>query len=108
MGDRLFDLINLQPGPVVLSAGCAVGRVAMYMARKGLRVGGIDVVSNHVKWARQELQAHGLEDAITIRLMDYHHLYGLADESFDGVYKIVTLVYFTEPERALWEFFRVL
>ena len=77
MGYRLFDLINLQPGPVVLSAGCAVGRVAMYMARKGLRVGGIDVVSNHVKWARQELQAHGLEDAITIRFVGMTQLMGV-------------------------------
>lgn len=106
--DHLFDSLDLQPGAEVLDAGCGVGHVAMHLARKGLRVHGIDVVSNHLKWARQGIRANGLEKEVTVRLMDYHHLDGLPDASFHGVYTVETLVHATDPERALGEFFRVL
>lgn len=106
--DHLFDSLDLQPGAKVLDAGCGVGHVAMHLARKGLRVHGIDVVSNHLEWARQGIRANGLEKEVTVRLMDYHHLDGLPDASFHGVYTVETLVHATDPERALGEFFRVL
>ncbi len=108
MEDHLFKCLGLQPRAEVLDAGCGVGHVAMHLARKGLRVHGIDIVSNHVKWARQEIQAHGLEKDVTVSLMDYHHLDGLPDRSYDGVYTMETLVHATNPEKALGEFFRVL
>ena len=108
MEDHLFDSLHLQSGAEVLDAGCGVGHVAMHLARKGLRVSGIDVVSNHVKWARAEIQASGLEKQVSVRLMDYHHLDGLPDASFNGVYTMETLVHATDPETALGEFFRVL
>lgn len=108
MEDHLFDSLNLKPRAEVLDAGCGVGHVAMHLARKGLRVQGIDVVSNHLKWARQNIQAHGLEKDVTVRLMDYHHLDGLSDASFNGVYTMETFVHATDPEKALGEFFRVI
>ncbi len=108
MEDRLFDSLDLQPGAEVLDAGCGVGHVAMHLARKGLRVQGIDVVSNHLKWAQQEIRANGLEKEVTVRLMDYHHLDDLHSESFNGVYTLETFVHATDPEKALGEFFRVL
>lgn len=108
MEDHLFDSLQLQPRAEVLDAGCGVGHVAMHLARKGLRVQGIDVVSNHIKWAKQEIKAHGLEKDVTVRLMDYHHLDGLPDASFNGVYTMETFVHATDPEKALGEFFRVI
>ena len=107
MEDHLFDSLKLQPGAEVLDAGCGVGHVAMHMARKGLRVQGIDVVNNHLRWAQQEIRAQGFEQAVTVRLMDYHHLDGFADGTFDGVYTMETLVHATDPEKVLREFFRV-
>jgi len=56
MEDHLFKSLGLQPRAEVLDAGCGVGHVAMHLARKGLRVHGIDIVSNHVKWARQDIR----------------------------------------------------
>ena len=108
MEDHLFGSLALRPGAEVLDAGCGVGHVAMHMARKGLQVQGIDVISNHLQWARQEIQAGGLEKAVSVRLMDYHHLDGLADGSLDGVYTIETFVHATDPRQALGEFFRVM
>ena len=108
MEDHLYDSLGLQRHAEVLDAGCGVGHVAMHLAHKGLKVYGIDVVRNHVKWAQQGIQANGLEKKVAVRLMDYHHLDGLPDASFNGVYTMETLVHATDPERALGEFFRVM
>ena len=108
MEDHLFDSLGLQPHAKVLDAGCGVGHVAMHLARKGLSVLGIDVISNHLTWARREIRANGLEKDVTVRLMDYQHLDGLADASFDGAYTMETLVHAMYPEQALAEFFRVI
>ena len=108
MEDHLFDSLGLQPHAKVLDAGCGVGHVAMHLARKGLSIQGIDVVSKHLKWARQGIWANGLEKDVTVRLMDYQHLDGFADSSFDGVYTMETLVHAIYPEKAVAEFFRVI
>ena len=108
MEDHLFNSLGLQPHADVLDAGCGVGHVAIHLARKGLRVQGIDVVCNHVKWAQQEIRANGLEKEVSVRLMDYHHLDSLPNGSFNGVYTMETLVHATDPEKALGEFYRVL
>ncbi len=108
MEDHLFNSLKLQPGARVLDAGCGVGHVAMHLAGKGLQVYGIDVMKNHVGWAQQCIKDRGFEKSVTVRLMDYHHLEELPDESFNGVYTMETLVHATDPEQALGEFFRVL
>ena len=108
MEDHLFDSLGLQPHAKVLDAGCGVGHVAMHLARKGLSVQGIDVVGKHLKWARQGIRANGLEKDVTVRLMDYQHLDGFADASFDGAYTMETLVHAMYPEKAVAEFFRVI
>ncbi|KAJ8103606.1 S-adenosyl-L-methionine-dependent methyltransferase [Lipomyces tetrasporus] len=108
MEDHLFDSLGLETGANVLDAGCGDGHVAMHLAGRGLRVQGIDVVDRHVRKAQRNISARGLQDAVAVRKMDYHHLDGLADESFDGVYTMETFVHATDPEAAATEFFRVL
>ncbi len=108
MEKHLFDSLGLQSPAVVLDAGCGVGHVAMYMARRGMLVHGIDVVSNHIRWALQNVQAHKIENAVTVHLMNYQNLDGFKDEFFDGVYTMETLVHATNPVKALREFFRVI
>ena len=108
MEEHLCDSLRLNPGASVLDAGCGVGHVALQLARKGFRVSGIDVTENHIRWAKQEIQVNRLADAVNVSLMDYHHLDGFDDESFDGVYTMETLVHSTDPEKALAEFFRVM
>ena len=108
MEDHLYNSLGLPPGSKVLDAGCGVGHVALRFARKGLCVYGIDVVNNHICWARQQIRRHKQENNIEVRVMDYHHLDGLANESFDGVFTMETFVHATDPETALGEFFRVL
>jgi ubiquinone/menaquinone biosynthesis C-methylase UbiE len=108
MEDHLFDTLKLKSGAEVLDAGCGVGHVAIHMAQKGLRVQGIDVVDHHISKARRNIKALGFEGAVGVRKMDYHHLDGFSNESFEGVYTMETFVHATDPEGVLGEFLRVL
>ena len=108
MEDHLFNSLQLEPGAEVLDAGCGIGHVAIYLARKGLYVKGIDVVDRHIREAHYNIQAQGLAKSITVQNMDYHNLDGFIDNSIDGVYTMETLVHATDPDKAIREFFRVL
>jgi len=108
MEDHLFHSLRLQKGSLVLDAGCGVGHVAIHMAELGLRVFCIDVVNRHIRRAKRNVHAHGFAKAISVQKMDYHHLDGFADSTFDGLYTMETFVHATDPELALSEFLRVL
>ncbi|KAI9867920.1 MAG: hypothetical protein M1813_007742 [Trichoglossum hirsutum] len=108
MEDHLFNSLDLVAGATVLDAGCGVGHVAIHMARKGLRVVGIDVIDHHLVKAKRNIKAAGLEKQVSAQKMDYHYLDGIEDQSMDGVYTLETLVHATDPERAISQFYRVL
>ena len=108
MEDHLFDALNVNPGGLVLDAGCGAAHVAIQFARKGLQIQGIDILPKHLRRAQKNVKASGIEDAISLRLMDYHHLDAFEDASFDGVYTLATFVHTTDPPQGLKEFFRVL
>ncbi|KAK0613072.1 methyltransferase type 11 [Bombardia bombarda] len=92
MEAKLFDNLNLPEGSKVIDAGCGVGHVAIYMAKRGLRVTAFDFVENHV----------------TVQRMDYHHLESIPDESYDGVYTCETFVHANNLEAVLAGFYRIL
>ena len=108
MEDHLFDTLGLKHRAQVLDAGCGVAHVAIHMAEKGLLVQGIDIVDRHIIKAKRNIKAQGVEAAVTVRKMDYHHLGAFAASSFDGIYTMETFVHATDPEAVLQEFFRVL
>jgi ubiquinone/menaquinone biosynthesis C-methylase UbiE len=107
MEDHLFNTLELEKGAHVLDAGCGVGHVAIHLAKKGLRVDGIDVVERHRERALRNVRVAKLENAVTLQKMDYHHLDGFTDETFDGVYTMETFAHATDPEAALAQFYRV-
>ncbi|KAI4227832.1 MAG: hypothetical protein L6R36_002126 [Xanthoria steineri] len=108
MEDHLYQLLELPTGSKVLDAGCGNRHVALQLARKGLRVQGIDIVANHIRWARQEIKAQKMENMVSARVADYHHLDWVPDMSFDGVCTMENFVHAREPEQVLSEFFRIL
>jgi sterol 24-C-methyltransferase len=108
MEDHLFDTLGLKKGAEVLDAGCGYAHVAIHLARRGLRVHGIDVVDRHIEKGRRNAKAAGLEATVSVQKMDYHHLDVFADKTFDGAYTMETFVHATDPEQALSEFYRVL
>lgn len=109
MEGKLFDALALPEGSQVLDAGCGVAAVAINMARRGLRITGIDVIDHHIVKAKRRIAKSRLPDGqVTVQKMDYHHLETLQSESFDGVYTMETFVHATDPEAVLEGFFRVL
>ena len=108
MEDHLFVNLNVPSGSKVLDAGCGLGHIAAHLASKGLQIYGIDIVYNHVRWAKQHIKTKHLQSSVTIGLLDYHNLSQLADNSFDAVYTMETLVHATDANKALREFFRIL
>ncbi|KAI4146564.1 MAG: hypothetical protein L6R39_003415 [Caloplaca ligustica] len=108
MEDYLYDRLGLPEGADVLDAGCGVCHVALYLARKGVRVQGIDLVENHIHWALQEIKAQGMEDLVSARVADYHHLDHIPDNSLDGVFTMETFVHAHDGKRVLNEFLRIL
>lgn len=109
MEDRLGELLALPAGSYVLDAGCGYGHVAMQLARQfKFRIRGVDVVQRHVTRAQDTVRAAGLDNQITVSRGDFHHLEGFADNSFDGVYTMETVVHATDPRTVLQGFYRIL
>ncbi|KAL8817741.1 MAG: hypothetical protein Q9223_003480, partial [Gallowayella weberi] len=108
MEDHLYNTLSLPGGSQVLDAGCGVGHVAMYFARKGLRIQGIDLVENHITWAQRDIKAQGLEDQVSVRVGDYHNLDHISSNSLDGVFTMETFVHANDGHKVLSEFYRVL
>ncbi|KAF2238538.1 methyltransferase type 11 [Viridothelium virens] len=109
MEGQLFEALQCPRGSRVLDAGCGVGHVAMYMAKRGqYKVDCIDVVPRHVDWAKKNVRDAKMEDVIRVEKGDYHRLEGYKDGSFDGIYTMETLVHSTDPTNALKGFYRIL
>lgn len=109
MEQKLYDKLDLPKGATVLDAGCGIAHVALFMAHRGLKVTGIDVIDHHiVKACRNIKRAKLPEGQVSVRKADYHNLDFIADESFDGVYTMETLVHATDLEKVLRGFFRIL
>jgi sterol 24-C-methyltransferase len=105
---ELGKRLSLPPEAVVLDAGCGTGAVARTMAtRYQLQVTGIDILDFNLEEARKRSAKAGLQDRTTFLLGDYSNL-EFADESFDGVYTMETVVHAADPAVVLSEFWRVL
>ncbi|KIW09842.1 hypothetical protein PV08_11943 [Exophiala spinifera] len=107
MEDHLYRTLNLRDGSLVLDAGTGNGDVAIFMARKGLKVKAIDLLPMHVGWARENVKRKHLGDQIEVSCGNYEQL-KFDDDTFDGAYTMETLVHASEPQQAMREFYRVL
>ena len=109
MEGKLLEALGIPPSSSILDAGCGVGHVAIYMARHGMRVTGIDVVARHIEKAKRNIAHSGLPAGqVNVKVMDYHHLESIPDGSYDAIYTMETLVHATDPEGVLASFYRIL
>lgn len=77
---RLAEAINLQPGQRVLEIGCGWGGFAEYAAKHyDAKVVGLTISSEQRDFARQRMQAAGLNDKVEIRFQDYRDERGQYD-----------------------------
>ncbi|OCK93445.1 uncharacterized protein K441DRAFT_564953, partial [Cenococcum geophilum 1.58] len=59
--DYLFSSLNLSAGAIVLDMGYGVGYVAIYIAKKGLRVFGINVIDYYLTRANRNIKVENLK-----------------------------------------------
>lgn len=69
MVEWLVSHLGLRPGDAVLDLGCGPGLYASRLARRGLRVTGVDLSENSLAYARRDAEAQRL--AVTYRCQNF-------------------------------------
>jgi len=81
----MVDQMGVKPGDHVLEIGCGWGGFAEYAAReRGLRVTGLTISEEQLKFARERIARAGLSDQVTLKLLDYRDERG----TYDGIASI--------------------
>jgi len=81
----MVDQMGVKPGDHVLEIGCGWGGFAEYAAReRGLRVTGLTISAEQLKFARERIARAGLSDQVTLKLLDYRDERG----TYDGIASI--------------------
>ena len=84
---RIIDVLGLRPGDCVLEIGCGWGGFAEHAARLGLEVYGVTISQAQWAFARQRLQAQGLDAHARLELVDYRDL-PVQGRTYDAVVSI--------------------
>ncbi|SDI24444.1 C17 cyclopropane fatty acid synthase CfaB [Pseudomonas panipatensis] len=84
---HLCRKLRLKPGERLLDVGCGWGGLARLAAREfGVEVHGITLSREQLKLGRERVKAEGLEDKVTLELLDYRDL--PRDGRFDKVVSV--------------------
>ena len=86
--DYQIENIGIKKGCKYLDAGCGIAGPARYFAKKtGASIDGVTISGDQVSQARSLVSAEGLENLVSIKLGDFHHLGRYYEPgSFDSVY----------------------
>ncbi|MFK7881215.1 class I SAM-dependent methyltransferase [Roseobacter sp.] len=81
----MVDEMGAQPGDHILEIGCGWGGFAEYAAKeRGLRVTGLTISEEQIKYARQRIDDAGLSAQVDFKLQDYRDEVGI----YDGIASI--------------------
>lgn len=99
---------DLQPGQLVLDAGCGVGGTAMWLAENyGVRAAGITLVPDQAVRARRWAESRGLDGTVSFTLQDYLQT-AFAEGTFDAVVAMESSCHAPDKRAFLAEAYRVL
>jgi len=90
----LIDKLNLKPGRKFLDCPCGVGRIAIPLARKGIKVTGVDITKSYLDELASKLKRTGLKMNLVhsdMRRINY-------DAEFDAAANIWTSFGYFEKE----------
>lgn len=102
---QLAHLLSGLPGRRAIDMGTGTGQFAVYLARLGFRVTGIDISEKMIQKAREHAELFNLE--IDFQQQDAENLL-FEDSTFDVVVSRNLLWTLPDPEKALEEWRRVL
>lgn len=80
---RYLDLFA--PGKHVLDIGCGTGTDALFLARQGRRVTGIDISPGMIDQFQEKIEEAGLTNRVSGRELSHVELHVLLPERFDGI-----------------------
>ncbi len=81
----MVDQMGAQPGDHILEIGCGWGGFAEYAAKeRGLKVTGLTISEEQIKYARKRIENAGLSDMVDFKLQDYRDERGV----YDGIASI--------------------
>jgi len=93
-------------GKKILDVGCGNGKAAVFFAKRGGQVEGIDISKNSVSFAKLLVAKHKVSNLVKIKVGDIHRL-DFADNCFDVVFARAVL-HHSQLEVAVKEIYRVL
>jgi cyclopropane-fatty-acyl-phospholipid synthase len=78
--DHILNKIALQPGQRLLDIGCGWGALVIRAAQQyGAHCVGITLSAQQRAWASERIKMLGLENQVSIQLLDYRDVYGQYD-----------------------------
>lgn len=81
----MIDQMGAQAGDHILEIGCGWGGFAEYAAKeRGIRVTGLTISEEQIKYARERIEKAGLSDMVEFKLQDYRDEKG----TYDGIASI--------------------
>ena len=105
--DRIWTELALQPGALLLDAGCGSGQFALALAARGARVTGVDLSPEMIRLARENDGRLALPEAVTWEVGAVDDL-PLPDASVDAIHARMVLPFVPDVPAAMREFRRVL
>ena len=103
-----FPLLGLTPSSVVLEVGCGAGGCALYLARTGASVTGIDINENGIHNARILAQGERLAGQLQFEQVDGESALPFPDASFDAIYSNDAMCHLLDRAAVLRDWRRVL
>ena len=92
---EILELMNINPGDYFLDSCCGFGRHSLEMARRGIRVCGVDRQKDYIREADKTAKKEGLDAEFVLE----NTLEFRRPESFDGAMNYFTSFgYFDDPE----------
>ncbi|WP_462322285.1 class I SAM-dependent methyltransferase [Halochromatium sp.] len=81
---RLLAMLDARPGQHILEIGCGWGAMAQAAAERGLKLTGITLSEEQLRWAQARFKDSPLAPQVELRLQDYRDV----SETFDHIVSI--------------------
>jgi|GEM_PF-834058 len=103
---RFAATAGMVEGQSVLEMACGNGDLSMAVARRGIRLHGIDIMESAITWARKTAVAAGLENLVTFDVRDAANT-KFPDNHFDSVIIPEMIEHLRDPHAIISEAIRV-